>query len=550
VRVTPTSGLGTTEAGGAAEFTVELTEAPTADVVILAHVSDASEGRLEQSRLVFTPADFGPRTVRVAGVDDPGQDGNQTYQVILDEAVSADLRYQSVQPADVTITNVDDDVVGVTVLAAEAMTLGEGQTQTFTVQLNSQPSGAVVVQLGSSDAAEATLSVQELHFYPRAWDEVQTVTITGSSEQIDDGDKPIVVTTSRVQTSDIAYLGLDPADVRLTKVDDDTSAFTLGSEVPIVVREGRWPRTEVEIGLASQPSGEVRVSLRSADGHVYSDEARFYPSSWQPQRVSLRADSDGYADGVRPVVLDFSVFWSEDPLYRELRQSVTITLHDSDAAGVGFQVEGATSEEGACFDLLVWPTSRPRADVTARLVSRTPSEVAIRAGEVTFRAGEQYSQTTVVCGVDDELIDGDQVVEVALEIVATADPVYAALPPRFTWVTNRDDDNAPVARSVEALPYTTSQGRSVDIFVKLPAAPTAPVTVPVSSHAPWLGAVGVESLTFTPDNWDVEQVVTVTGQSHWNTETVAYELYLGTATSDDPRFHGAVRSVALEHRFN
>src|SRR5207249_2932580 len=44
ITVTPTAGLATTEAGGAASFTVVLNSQPTADVVIPVASSDASEG--------------------------------------------------------------------------------------------------------------------------------------------------------------------------------------------------------------------------------------------------------------------------------------------------------------------------------------------------------------------------------------------------------------------------------------------------------------------------------------------------------------------------
>jgi hypothetical protein len=55
VIVTPTTGRRTTEAGGAATFNVRLNGKPTANVAITLSVSDATEGKLSQTTLVFTP---------------------------------------------------------------------------------------------------------------------------------------------------------------------------------------------------------------------------------------------------------------------------------------------------------------------------------------------------------------------------------------------------------------------------------------------------------------------------------------------------------------
>jgi hypothetical protein len=58
ITVTPVAGLGTTEAGGTASFTVVLTSEPTADVVIPVASSDTTEGTVSAAKLTFTAADW------------------------------------------------------------------------------------------------------------------------------------------------------------------------------------------------------------------------------------------------------------------------------------------------------------------------------------------------------------------------------------------------------------------------------------------------------------------------------------------------------------
>ncbi len=108
--VTPTSGLTTTEAGGTAQFTVALLGRPTADVTIPLTSSDLTEGTVDPASLTFTIADWNtPQTVTVTGVDDLDADGDILYTIVLGQATSTDAGYNGLDPADVGVTNRNDD---------------------------------------------------------------------------------------------------------------------------------------------------------------------------------------------------------------------------------------------------------------------------------------------------------------------------------------------------------------------------------------------------------------------------------------------------------
>ena len=108
--VTPTSGLETTEAGGTATFTVVLNSQPTANVTITLTSSDLTEGTVAPTQLTFTTTNWNaPQTVTVTGVDDVTTDGNQPYTITTGAAVSTDASYANLDPADVSVTNLDND---------------------------------------------------------------------------------------------------------------------------------------------------------------------------------------------------------------------------------------------------------------------------------------------------------------------------------------------------------------------------------------------------------------------------------------------------------
>ncbi|MDB5390828.1 MAG: Calx-beta protein [Planctomycetaceae bacterium] len=107
ITVTPTSGLVTTEQGGTASFKVFLNSAPKSTVTIPVSSSNTSEGTVSVSQLVFTPTNWNiAQTVPVRGVDDHVNDSNKQYTILLGPAVSTDLSYSGLNPADVSVLNV------------------------------------------------------------------------------------------------------------------------------------------------------------------------------------------------------------------------------------------------------------------------------------------------------------------------------------------------------------------------------------------------------------------------------------------------------------
>ena len=187
-------------------FTVALNSEPTADVVLGLSSSDTGEGTVSPSALTFTAANWSTaQTVTVTGVDDALDDGNQSFSIVIAAATSTDTGYAGINPADVTVTNTDNDSAGITVNAAVGLTVteaaGMGNTATFTVVLNAQPTAAVTVGLTSGDTSEGTVSPASLSFSTANWNVAQTVTVTGVDDALDDGDVSFSIVTAAATSS-------------------------------------------------------------------------------------------------------------------------------------------------------------------------------------------------------------------------------------------------------------------------------------------------------------------------------------------------------------
>ncbi|NNC68062.1 MAG: hypothetical protein HKN83_08525 [Gammaproteobacteria bacterium] len=226
--VNPTAGLTTTEAGGTATFTVALNTLPTDNVDITLISSNAAEGNVNPATLTFTTANGTQlQTVTVTGMDDALLDGDVAY-TIMTTAASNDADYAAIDPADVAVTNTDNEVPPpgvITVDPVAGLTTSEnGDSATFTIVLGTLPNNSVSIGLSSSNAAEGTVLPASVAFTAANYNVPQTVTVTGVNDAaapMVDGNIAYSVVTAPAISADPSYSGLDASDVSVTNNDND-----------------------------------------------------------------------------------------------------------------------------------------------------------------------------------------------------------------------------------------------------------------------------------------------------------------------------------------
>jgi hypothetical protein len=224
------AGLTTTESGGEATFQIVLNSQPTDNVTIDLICSNILEGTISPATLTFTSSNWNaPQIVTITGVDDAIQDGEQAYSIITQPAVSDDSDYDAMDGDDVPVTNTDNDTAGITVGAISGDTTEAGGQATFTIVLNSEPTDDVVIDLSSGDTLEGTVSPASLTFTPLNWDAPQTVTATGVDDVVIDCDLSYDIITDPAASSDINYDGINPANVTVVNIDNDSAGVTVGA---------------------------------------------------------------------------------------------------------------------------------------------------------------------------------------------------------------------------------------------------------------------------------------------------------------------------------
>lgn len=555
-RVNPTKGLLTTESGGTATFTIELTSKPRADVKITLTSSDPSEGTVSPNQVLFTPDNYkSAQVVTVRGVGDDVHDGNQLFRIVTEVPVTQDADYAKLDAPNVEVQNQDDDSAGITVEPRDKtlVTAENGQTATFTVRLNSEPKKDVVLTLESTNTGEGTVSPTSLRLTPSNWRAPQTVTVKGQPDSLNDGDRSYRIKFGPVQSEDADYGGdpekLRPLDVRCSNIDDDSAFIKLSNHTGLSTSEkpGSSPAT-FQVALGSQPKATVTIqvsSSRTGEGTVSPAKLEFTPINWSsPQTVTVTGVDEKVQDGQQTFLVLFAPATSNDGDYQGILpnpSNVSVTNQDDDSAGILVKAAAglATGEPNGTATFTVELTSQPTAEVTIPLVSSNKNEGTVSPASLTFTAANWSAPRTVtLTGVDDKVQDGHQPYVVSVGPSTSTDGKYNPKTAPDVRVVNNDDDTAEIR--VSAVSGSPSEdGGTASFTIALQTQPTADVKVDVSSTRPTEGTVSPSSVTFKQADWASPQKITVTGvNDEMQDGDQPFRIDVAAAVSDDPNYKG------------
>lgn len=508
--------IDTGEDGTQAHFSVTLNSRPTSNVTLTFDSNNPGEGTVANKQLVLTPANWdAPQIVTVTGVNDDAADGNQLYAVVFAPSLSADLSYQGIKPADLPVTNRDNDSAGITVSPISGNTSEGGAQATFKVVLNTQPSANVTVHFASSNTGEGTLSSGLLTFTSLNWKSLQTVTVTGVNDDVADGNQPYAITFSSTTSTDADYAALTPANVSVINTDNDSAGITV-SAIDNDTTEGGG-QASFTVVLNSKPKGDVKVSFdsnKTTEGTVAPKSLTFTAVNWKSaQSATVTGVNDDVADGNQLYSIIFTPTVSTDAAYAAiLPGTVAVRNLDDDSPGISVSALNAhTTEGGGQASFTVVLDSQPKAAVTVSFDSNNTAEGTTAVNALTFTtANWKSAQTVDVTGVNDDVADGDQSYAIVFSATTSTDAAYAAITPGNVSALNDDDDSATI--TVSAVDGKTAEwGLEAGFTVVLDSMPTGDVVVHFDSNDATEGLVALKALTFTTSNWSSPQTAKVTG---------------------------------------
>lgn len=522
--ITPTGGTNSVnEAGTADTVEVTLTGQPLGNVVIQASSPDISEVITPSTRLTFTTTNWDtPQVISFQGVNDVALDGDQTtsLRIVVLDNVSQDLFDGLTTTFDVV--TVDDESASWTIDESDGSNIVSeaGQTDTFTIVLDAQPVSPVTLELVSPDPDEVAASPATLTFTPTNWNVSRTVSILGVDDSVVDGQQigTLTIRTIDAETSD-PFDGLSQ-DLSVINLDDDVAGIVLTeSDGSTVAQEGTFTDS-VDVTLQAQPISDVVLTIASSDpsqGSALQSQLTFTSANWNvAQPVTVTATNDAIADGDATIELAITVQdASSHAQFHGLSETLTVDILDDDAGFSIGQTDGMTEvdESGTTDTVTVVLDAEPLADVVISSVSQDGDEVVATPTFVTFTTTNWNTpQTITLTGVDDVDLDGAQFTSVDFSVVESQSSVAFHGLSDLLNVRTTDDDTAALIVVESGGNSTVSETGSTDtVFVSLSARPASNVVVDLSSDDTTEVTVDPVVLTFTPADWDVPQIATLTG---------------------------------------
>ena len=499
--------------GGTAKYNILLDSQPVGDAedrvtVTIGGVS--GDVTVSPSQLLFTDDNwFTAQEVEVTAATDG--DGETDAPVTLSHTVrGGDYDRTSADSVRVTIKEIHTrGIIVDTTLddAADAppttsLTIDEGKTGMYSVELESQPTGTVTVMVRGT-SGDVSVSPSRLIFTTSSWDDAQMVEVKAGQD--DDAEPDPVVTLTHVASGG-GYSGVTSGTVTVTIEEDDSPGVRV-TPTAITVTEGAAADSYTVV-LTTEPAGTVTITLGGlADAKTESlavnpTSLTFTRGNWKiPQVVTLRAaEDDNATDG--NVTLTHTVTGGYDAV---MPLNVSVTINDNDTARIVVSTTSIEMAQGTRRTYTVALGSRPAADGNGVVqdvevqIAGDFAGVTVSPAPLTFTGDNWSTPRTIIVHAAS---NATPVVDEELRHTATG---YTNTPTNVS-LTVKSSTAPGVAINPTSLEIT--EGGSDSYTVVLTSRPTATVNVNVAGAADDV-RVSRTRLSFSTSNWDREQTVTV-----------------------------------------
>lgn len=518
----------------AATFTVALASIPTADVTISVGSNTLTEGTVSPDSLTFTKDNWDkPQTVTVKGVDDALADGNIDYVVFFSAATSEDAHYKDLHAPDVSVTNVDNDIAGISVNIPKDLVLNEGQSYPLKIMLNTEPSADVTVTMKADDATEAAFESDKIVIAKAEWNAGKDIVLSGVSDFEIDGDQPAKLTFTAA-SDDEAYKKADPAVYNITVKDVDIADIVATPNGLASVKEGSNDTVTLGVQLTSKPKKDVKVKLAVADDtelKLSETLVTIKANHWDmPHNVTVSSVDDDLVDGNIKSKVTLSSE-SDDANFNGKTKEIEFTTVDNDVAGfvIGSNATTFTENGGGVTTVTVALAAQPAANVTVDVVSSDMTELTVTsASQLTFtKENWNQPQTVNIKVMDDNIADGTQTATINFS-GTSSDATFNGISGKSSVYTIIDNEAPSVVMTVDLEALHQGHNTAVASIV-LGAPPASDVTVTLLTSNGEVIAFDKGSLTFTSENWNTPQIVNVTADFAQIATAVSNETIWATA---------------------
>ena len=512
VTVSKTTLTVTEEDATGDSYTVVLDTEPTADVTVTVAGHAGTDVTLTPSAatLTFTPQNWETaQTVTVTAADDA--DTTNDMVTLTHSATSTDTDYDGITITGVTVTLSDNDTA-----------------QLMDVEIT--PGGAErVVEWTAVDNATG-YKVQWKSRVESYNTTDRQATVTATSHTIpgltNDTEYAVQVIATRTGAND----GSPSAEVKGTPALPTAPGVTL-TKSTLTVTEEDAAEDSCTVVLDTEPTADVTVTVA---GHAGTDltpnpsSLSFTTQNWETaQTVTVTATDD--TDTTNDSVTLTHNATSTDTVYNDITiAGVAVIVNDNDTA----RVMGVEITPGDVELVVEWTA----------VDDATGYEVQWKSGAEDYNTTDRQATVTATSHTIPGLTNDT---EYAVQVIATRTGANNGPPSAEVKGTPALPTTAGVTLTKSTLTVTEEDAAGDSYTVVLDTEPTADVTVTVAGHAGTDLTPNPSSLTFTPQDWETAQTVTVTAADDADTTNDSVTL-THSATSTDADYNAiAIAGVTV-----
>ena len=465
----------------------------------------------------------------VATVDDDVDEVNGLVTATI--ADGATHRVGDMASATVPVT--DDDVRGVT-MTPTALTIPEGASAGYTVVLTSEPTADITVAVQVPEDAEVAVDETALTFTAENWNQAQTIIVTAAHDDDAVADDPVTI---RHAVSGGDYDAVAATGVEVTIIEDDAPTILI-ADAAAAEDDGEMAFV-VRLSVAS--SQTVTVEYATADGTAMASTdyegttgKLIFPALETEQTIRVPIIDDDLDEALEA----FTVALSNASNAAVGNSEAAGVIGDNDLPVVTVAADPATVEEGGTVTFILTRVG----DLTVPLT--VPVDVAERGAFLTDRTpteatfASDVETTTLLAATDDDERDE---VDGAVTATITSGTTHRVGESASTTVTVTDNDMR--GATVTPTELTVDEGDSASYAVVLDTEPAADVTVAIQGPDDADIAVDQTALTFTANNWNTPQAVTVT--AHHDDDAVDDDPLTITHTVSGGDYEGLAANVEV-----
>ncbi|NET62941.1 MAG: hypothetical protein F6K63_00430, partial [Moorea sp. SIO1G6] len=490
----------TEEGGDLTTYQVALSTTPTDPVRVTITTDGESELALDQNNLNFGTSrniqlsDTTPTTVTVRGTTDDKVESLHTSTLTHQITDSVDPQYPERQGTWSTDIEIKDGTPGM-IISNKSLSLSEGQEGTYSISLTTEPTQDVTVTITADE--QGLISVDGEEFASQ-----QVITLNQSTlekeikvQAVDDqppeGIHSSIITHS-IASEDTNYSDQNTPieDVTATITDNDIGIVIIGTPQ---VTEGSTDT--YEIGLSTQPTGDVKVTITADDeteisidnGTSFASTQDVTFSDLTLKTITVRGKDDAEFRSLRDSTISHEITESQDitnyPLDLEIPDVIAEITDDEPGVVIISNLDLTEGDIGTYEIGLNTPPvggGSVEVTITADPQTRISTDGTNFAPSLPIQLQGTTRQTITVQVVDDTAVEGDHSSTISHEITGSSDTTNYPLGQEIKDVTIDITDNDPGLIFGGAIAIIEG-GEEGTYTVALNTVPTGEVTVTLSA---------------------------------------------------------------------